>query len=134
MSRNGVMIVLVKTGPNSRNLTSIIQRPSRAHRPTEEPSSHGRAAQRTITYPAYAQQHARPHRLNREASSCARPAHFPHDRTVRPGVQRPASCPADPDDRTYNHPATIVPTVPKPNHNPIAGQTRRTVWSTQAHF
>ncbi|CAA7018886.1 unnamed protein product [Microthlaspi erraticum] len=77
----------------------------------------------------------RAHKLNQEAKSRTQPACFPqsidHARQhcptrgtssrIRPERSTKLIHPADPDDRTYNHPAMIVPTVPKPDHDPIAG-------------
>ncbi|CAA7062200.1 unnamed protein product [Microthlaspi erraticum] len=85
MSRNEVMIKLVKTGPDGLTEQS---RSNRAHRPTKELSSHDRPAQ-NVRVPSR-RVHGRAHVPTREASSRGRPVRVSppqaaHDRTARTG-------------------------------------------------
>ncbi|CAA7028583.1 unnamed protein product [Microthlaspi erraticum] len=141
------MIKLVKTGPDSliershpeprtpADRGTNIPRSSRAHHPrppspwpssrTDPGSNNPRSSRSCLATTS----RARPRRANREAMSRGRAAHTTsRGRSIRPtrkasSHDRPKIIhPSDPVGRTRKLSATIVPTVPIADHDPIAGR------------
>ncbi|CAA7033524.1 unnamed protein product [Microthlaspi erraticum] len=101
---------------------------ARPHRASREATPRGRAAQ--LIYRGRAAQ-----LIYRGRSRCPTRKASSH---VRPETFGQSIHPADHDGRTPKISATIVPTVPIADHDPIAGRssrlTVRTVRSTQSRF